>query len=547
MRALGPRGWAAIAVALFLVGAIRIRSTARLFTETLDEGTQVACGLQWLTTHQYQLEAEQPPLSRGALAIGPALDGARIRPRATLQETGTATFGEAPDYYRLLSEARAGNLIFFAFACVAVWLLGLECGGPKAAAATVACLTLIPAVLGHAGVATTDLSLAATLPLAFWSWQVMLLRPDRKRVALCAVSTALAILSKFSSLLFLPAILVPLLVMRWRSHSLPRLTRGNLARGTAFFAAIGLTIAWATYWFEVVPIRTPPDRQFLVINTLAGTSGRLHDFLYRLLEIPFPLSAVFKGIGEVYAHNFDGHSAYLFGHYSEYGWWYFFPVVLLIKTPLPLLALGALGIAAARRGGNTRALECLAATLAMLISSFPAHINIGIRHILPIYALAVPLAGLALVQPGRRGKLAIGLFVCLIAVNIQAHPHYLADFNLLAGDQPEKIVTDSDLDWGQDLPFATQTLRQRGVQDAWLAYRGVYDATREQGIRYRELPPLVRTEGWIAISVSKLYFEGAMAVAKGQPEPYGWLKSLTPVARAGRSILIYHVPAGARP
>ena len=104
---------------------------------------------------------------------------------------------------------------------------------------------------------------------------------------------------------------------------------------------------------------------------------------------------------------------------------------------------------------------------------------------------------------------------------------------------PERIVTDSDLDWGQDLPFATRALGERGVREAWLAYAGVYDVGRERGVTYLSLPPNTPVEGWVVASVRKIYFEGAMARAKGLPEPYGWLKTIRPTMRAGRSILIF--------
>ena len=77
------------------------------------------------------------------------------------------------------------------------------------------------------------------------------------------------------------------------------------------------------------------------------------------------------------------------------------------------------------------------------------------------------------------------------------------------------------------------------MREAWLAYAGVYDVGRERGVTYHSLPPNTPVEGWVAASVRQIYFEGAMARAKGQPEPYGWLKTIRPTMRAGRSILIF--------
>lgn len=541
-RHAGPwdrRIWAAVTLAVILIGVIRIASTWRLFAETYDEATQIACGVEWLSAHQYTFENQHPPLGRIAVGLLPYLDGAHYHGKPTRVEEGDAIFADAPDYYRLLAEARAGNLIFFVLACLGVWLLARECGGEEVAAMAVASFTLIPVVLGHAGMATTDFALVACLPLAFWTWQVGLDTPDRKHAALAGAATALAILSKFSSFGFLPAMLAALLALRWRRKNLPTCTRKAMVNLAVVFAVTMFLVCWAAYRFEVTPIRTPPGRQFLLLDQYIGEAGWLHAWVYRLLEVPFPLSKILKGIGEAFQHSVDGHDAYLFGQVSRHGWWYFFPVVLLVKTPLAFMALAGLGAVAAIRRSNARALECLAAGMAIVLVSLSSSINIGVRHVLPVYAFGAVLAGVAVVRLWPRTKIVGALCVCLIAANIWAHPHYLADFNLLAMGTPERIVTDSDLDWGQDLPFATRALAARGVPEAWLAYAGVYDVGRERGVTYHSLPPNTPVEGWVAASVRQIYFEGAMARAKGQPEPYGWLKTIQPTMRAGRSILIF--------
>src|ERR1019366_9915379 len=215
------RIWAAVALAVVLIGAIRIASTWRLFAETYDEATQIACGIEWLSAH---------------LGLGPYLDGAHYHGKPTRVEESHAIFADAPDYYRLLAEARAGNLIFYVLACLGVWLLARECGGAAVAAMAVASFTLIPVVLGHAGMATTDFALVACLPLAFWSWQVGLDSPDRKHAALAGAATALAVLSKFSSFGFLPAMLAALLALRWRRKNLPTCTRKAMVNLAVVFA-----------------------------------------------------------------------------------------------------------------------------------------------------------------------------------------------------------------------------------------------------------------------------------------------------------------------
>ena len=64
-----------------------------------------------------------------------------------------------------------------------------------------------------------------------------------------------------------------------------------------------------------------------------------------------PLSELPKGMRDVAVHNRLGHPAYLLGVTRVYGVWYFFPVVLALKTPIAALVLGMFGFAVLVRRG----------------------------------------------------------------------------------------------------------------------------------------------------------------------------------------------------
>jgi 4-amino-4-deoxy-L-arabinose transferase-like glycosyltransferase len=401
--------------------------------------------------------------------------------------------------------------------------------------------TLIPVVLGHAGLATTDMALSACLALAFWGWQQWLDRPtDPKRAALAGLATGLAMVSKFSSVLFLPAMLGPVLLWRWWRKDLKVGGRLGVLKAVACAAVAFFFVCWPVYRFDLTPARNPPGRPFILLDELIGGTGWMHDAAYWFLDLHLPLAGMIRGIGEVYQHNWDGHSAYLFGQLSQQGWWYFFPVVLAIKTPLALAILAIAGTVAAFRERNRPAVECLIGAAAIVLVSMASNVNIGVRHVLPVYLLISVLAALAVVRLWSRRTLIIAaLCVWLAAGSVMAHPDYLADFNLLAMGKPERIVADSDLDWGQDLHRASLMLRERGVREAWIAYDWPALPSREPGIVYRELPENTRVRGWVVASLRSLYYVGAKAQASGKPDPYGRLKTLTPTMRAGRSILIF--------
>jgi 4-amino-4-deoxy-L-arabinose transferase-like glycosyltransferase len=195
---------------------------------------------------------------------------------------------------------------------------------------------------------------------------------------------------------------------------------------------------------------------------------------------------------------------FLRGNYSMVGFRGYFFWSFLLKTPLPAMAAIAAGLVLAlvRRRPWRSVMAFLIVPVAVYLAiSIPSHINIGHRHLLPVYPFLYVLAGgLALeaarFRPAARSCLA-GAALLIIAVSGQlvfspesgmrdrpprwyqvVSPHYLAYFNELAGgpDQGYKSLVDSNLDWGQDLKALKSWLDQRGVAEPiGLCYFGTAD------------------------------------------------------------------------
>jgi hypothetical protein len=217
--------------------------------------------------------------------------------------------------------------------------------------------------------------------------------------------------------------------------------------------------------------------------------------------------------------------AYFAGEYRERGWVEFFPAAFALKTTLPTLALGALGLLAIlRRRPQNRTLYRLAPLLAFAgvyaAFSLTSSLNIGHRHLLPLYPLFYIVAGAALLFTRRR--IAVALVLVLASWHaveaLRVRPHYLTYFNQLAGGPAggHRFFTDSSLDWGQGLPdLKTWLEANRGNQRIFLSYFGSDDprrynlnATRigdmyfDHGHR-QVLPPL--TAGIYCISATMLH------------------------------------------
>jgi hypothetical protein len=400
-----------------------------------------------------------------------------------------------------------------------------------AAGALMACFLCAtdPTVLAHGGLMTSDVTAALFFLMSvgcFWS---LLRRFTYPRLAASTVCFGLLMVSKMSGALAVPMALLMFLsrvALRrpWpvRLGGLrPRQARtlGDKARLGGCAALVhflgALAIIWCFYGFQYAPA---PDWQAdrdsysepreAVFRSL-GPSRPLFDAAGRWRVLP---DAYLYGLAHTLEHS-ERRPAYLNGEYSKTGWWYYFPYCFLVKTPLTLIALTGLGAAGlmwrfARSGGRRRAAFWALVDRTSLIWSLLAvygaaalftNLNIGQRHLLPIYPPLFILGGAAAWWLTRRGPwpraMIAALLVLQVAVVASIHPHYLAYFNEVAGGPSKGYLhlSDSNVDWGQDLPSLSQWLRDRPVQigDGELYFTNFsFDAPQRWGIRARPLSSL---------------------------------------------------------
>ena len=149
--------------------------------------------------------------------------------------------------------------------------------------------------------------------------------------------------------------------------------------------------------------------------------------------------------------------------------------------------------------------------------------------------------------------------MCLVGSSILTYPDYLAYFNWFAFGHPERIVLDSDLDWGQDVARLSKWLRSRGVKEIALSYYGRADLNRAGLPDFYELLPYKEVTGWVAISAYNRALPSPFLISpfpgmapyysiRGNfeklphgPGPFAWLLVYRPVTRIGRSIFVYNI------
>jgi hypothetical protein len=246
------------------------------------------------------------------------------------------------------------------------------------------------------------------------------------------------------------------------------------------------------------------------------------------------VTAYFSGLQYLAAHSTGNHRAYLFGEIRQGGWWYYFPVILFFKTPIAFLLLAVAGMVIFGRKGRW---DLALVPLAMLGVAMTSRINIGVRHLLPIYPLLTMAAAVAVTRGWKTSRparmLTVALAVWFFIVTVIAHPDYLSYFNEAAGLHPERIASDSNLDWGQDLYRLAEVVEEERLAPIHLAYFG-WANPRAHIPHAQPLPHGQCVTGWVVLSEMKKIAE--------EPGTYDWLDAYQPVRRIGASMRLYYIP-----
>lgn len=470
--------------AICLVASARVISTYWVFNHTFDEPGHIACGLEWLKNGTYRIDPTHPPLPRILQAIGPGFfNPPDVYDAGLMQHPGELLY-QSESYENALASGRLGNLPFLLLAILSAYLWTRRISDEATALLAALLVSIMPPLLAHAGLTTTDMAIAGTLPLALFALVVWLDTPNPKNATLLGIAAGLAALSKLSFYLFFPlGALMILLLSPSRRNFRPL--------QCAAAAAIALTMVWAGYFFD--------------------------------------LDLILTGIRSLVFHNREGHKAYLLGEIRYSGWWYFFPVVFFFKTPL------AFQLSLLLRRAPRQIYIPAACAAAMMIAVLPSHINLGIRHILPLLPLLAILSAWTL----RHSPLPVSmvLLAWLTWSSASIHPDYLAYFNEAARGEPERIRADSDLDWGQDTARLGRYLRDNNITEPiGLALYSSANPARH-GIARRRFSAGDSIEGWFAISLSDLVMTDTAT-----RRPWAWLADHKPVAIVGRTVRLYRFP-----
>jgi len=536
---LSPRAACLAAILISLVHVFLAVTAVNTKSPTFDEPQHLTAGYSFFATNDFRLDPENGTLPAVWAALPLLFDHLTFIPlndrgwhRAEEGRTAHQFFYEVGnDPERMIAEARFMMSIVGAALCVMIYRIGREFFGVVGGLIAEILVAFDPNFLAHSPLVDSDAPAALFFTATVWTCWRLFTKITLYRFVLAALSLSGLFLTKFSAALVLPILGAMTILQIFSANEIEidfarfKATlnkRWNKVRAIGacwlFLGAVLFFSIWASCSFRYSAWANNDLNHegtswhwnyLLEDSSLFETSvgfARAHHLLPE---------AYLYGLAYVRKHEID-RPAFLDNEWSILGFRSFFPLAFLYKTPLPCLLLILLAIYAAIANHRSWRIENLFNPLwgfALLYAgvAVTAQLNIGHRHLLPIYPPLFIACGAVvhLLRNQRRALFAsaIALLLCWQVVeSFGARPNYLAYFNQIAGGSSRgyQHLVDSSLDWGQDLPKLKNWIANHGSsvrnRPIYLAYFGTADPRAYQinaeslspGSQFSNTPPNLR-------------------------------------------------------
>ncbi|MFP4082749.1 MAG: ArnT family glycosyltransferase [Candidatus Aminicenantes bacterium] len=390
---------------------------------------------------------------------------------------------------------------------VFIWARSLY--GLKAAFFSLLLFAFCPNLLGHSRLATNDVYAACFMFLAAYFFIRYLKQPSAKNLILSASLTGIAQVAKYTALMLFPFFI--LFYISTRFMPVNRYPSAHLSfKKTLVHIILFLLIVIG------------------IVNLGYGLKGIS---LTNVIPLPQAYVEAFL-IGMKYNATGEGHAlVYLMGQLSQYGFWYYYFICLLLKMPLAVFIFGIISLMLFKKYFMKNPVDEMALLLIplglLVFFSFFCTAQIGIRYLLPAfpfgYVFLGKIASYRIKKYYRFYEAGLaGLLLWFIISSLSFYPHYISYFNELIGDRKNmyKYLADSNVDWGQNGIYVHEYIQRHGG---------------EEKISVRPPQP---TDGLVLVNVNHLV--GIFPTIK---DKYAWLREKhEPVDHIGYSWLVYRIP-----
>jgi 4-amino-4-deoxy-L-arabinose transferase-like glycosyltransferase len=554
---------------LLLVLVLQLVLMAHDNSATFDEPFHIYAGyLQWkhgyvllnppLITSFFTLplvgmNLPEPPIASGLPG------GARTYDDLEFQGGKALVFEN--DTNAILFRTRMTSMVFTVVLALLVFLATRDMFGVGAGLIALGLIAFDPTLMGHSALATLDAGNACLMFWAIYAFYRYVKSPTAWRLMATGVIVGLALAAKHSAILLFPTMgVLAIIEVVWRGKikpSAPPVRAGShalrLTLALAVILAISMTILWGAYGFRYAPgdaVPFNPPMQTQLDRVPSAWEGRLLGEIDRLHLLPAPYTYAFANI----LRQAKSYTSYLMGVAYPHAVWFYFPITLLIKSSLTFLILLVISVSAVAIGAVRLSRGILymgISAVVFMAFAVTGGMNIGVRHILPVYVfLSVPIAGAAwsLMQRNRSWIYAVvALLVFQAGSVLHAYPAYISYTNEAFGGPANsyKYVSDSSSEWGQQLNAVRRYVDARGIKNCWFAYfnQAMMDF-RSFGIPCTPLltaeyqtpdtPPAI--DGTVLISATVL---SGFETGTGPLNPYAQFQKLKPAAVIDYGVFVY--------
>lgn len=432
-----------------------------------------------------------------------------------------------------------------------------------------------PTFLAHGRLITTDVAAAFGVVFATYYFIKFLQHPSLKNIIISGVSLGIAQLLKFSIILLIPFFIM----MSFFWCMVNSKEYKNILKRVLLIFLISFMVVWLVYFYHT--LNYPKEKQLehtkIILDLMSLGNGPISKIFQWEINTPLlkPLAQYQLGVLMAMGRITTGSNIYFLGKIVPYDRTYF-PFVYLIKEPLPFHILTIIAVVfliyliwknlyfkkiIPQNWAKNHFIEISMLMFIFLywLMAINSNLNIGIRHLLPVFPFTFILVSKAIIlflkdKFLQKTKFFIfsALLIWQVLSVISIYPHFLSYFNEIVGgpDKAYLFVGDSNLDWGQDLKRLKAWVEKNKIEKIYIDYFGGADVKYYFGDKYipwnyAKDPKTIEKGSYLAVSATK--FQKGIGEPSSMIETdfptgyYLWLKDQQLVKKIGYSIFVFKI------
>lgn len=539
---------------------------------TYDEPANMAAGFDYVYNHDFRLYPDNPPLVKllTGLALFPIRRAIQFPKDSPFYHTSSSFdpyklgteflyhSGGNPQWIMFLS--RIPNILITVSLAILLYLSAKKLYGMNAGLIALLFYTTDPNIRGHGHILAFDIPLAFVSLLFFYIFFLLYHQPRKSLFYACMLSlgSIIGFLTKFSFLFVFIIFSIGLAILLFKQKR---------ALSNIFILKLWLAILIATFigiW--ILSIFTGYNKKTFDYDKLPLISSTQQAFRSDLAwniitksPVPYFYTA---GLRTMFAHNIVSQPTFFLGEVRPRNdWFFYFPVSFLLKVPLPIIILIVytlyilfINVIRHKQFQIRQFFPFVAGGMFMLFMMFFSHINNTFRYLLPAYILFI-FGTSQIINLINLKKLKIQIFIIvvfssLLLTSLFSFPYDLSYTNELTGIPPQgyKFLSDSEVDWGQDLKRLADWLKMQKLIDKEITLSIVTTADpASYGIRYKPLrfDDLDKLQGLVVLSAANLMLGDHTVTSTPEYKlgmiraPLDALREKLPEAVIGKSIFVY--------